>query len=245
MDLSSLNAKQKQIYEQFKEDPDFDMEAALAKFQKAPTQARQVKKVKETKESVSRELRLVIEILHRRVELVQRACGECNRTFACDYLYAAFCSDACRAANLFRLTGIIWDADKSERERWSGEPPSIIKPETLEQLHNFAKTILAIPTADAYVARGVDILATTGSTAAKQSKDAESNPVGKSETPTKELRDVPNSLQPTTTRINANSGKAAEVMAIRSGQEAQALKEKLASGKITKLEYQMALADLF
>lgn len=231
MDLSSLNAKQKQIYEQFKDDPDFDMETALAKFQKAPTQARQIKRVKEPKESLSRELRLVIEILHRRVELVQRACGECGRTFACDYLYAAFCSDQCRAANLFRLTGIIWDSDKSERERWSGEPPSIIKPETLEQLHNFAKAILAIPTADAYVARGVDILATTASTAAKHSENAESNSARESEAPTGKVRDVPDSLQ--------------QVVAIRSGQEAQALKEKLASGEITKLEYQLALADLF
>ena len=230
MELSKLNAKQRQIYEQFKDDPDFDMETALAKFQKAPTQARQIKRVKEPKESVSRELRLVIEILHRRVELVQRACGECGKTFACDYLYAAFCSDQCRAANLFRLTGIIWDPDKSERERWAGEPPSIIKPETLEQLHAFAKAILSIPTADRYVGRQ-DILATYASPGTANVDGAKSNPVGESETSTGKVRDVPDSLQ--------------QVVAIRSGQEAQALKEKLASGEITKLEYQLALADLF
>lgn len=245
MDLSSLNAKQKQIYEQFKDDPDFDMETALAKFQKAPTQARQIKRVKEPKESISRELRLVIEILHRRVELVQRACGECGKTFACDYLYAAFCSDQCRAANLFRLTGIIWDPDKSERERWAGEPPSIIKPETLEQLHNFAKAILAIPTADAYVGRGPDVLATSAQTTIGFVEVSKSTAVGESEASTGKVRDVPNSLQQATTRTNAGSVKAAEVMAIRSGTEAQALKEKLASGEITKLEYQLALADLF
>jgi len=231
VDLSNLNAKQKQIYEQFKDDPDFDMEAALAKFQKAPTQARQIKRIKEPKESVSRELRLVIEILHRRVELVQRACGECGKTFACDYLYAAFCSDQCRAANLFRLTGIIWDPDKSERERWSGEPPSIIKPETLEQLHNFAKAILAIPTADAYVGRGPDVLATSTQATIGFAEISESNPVEESEASTGKVRDVPNSLQ--------------QVVAVRESNEAQALKEKLASGEITKLEYQLALADLF
>lgn len=230
MDLSNLNAKQKQIYEQFKDDPDFDMEAALAKFQKAPTQARQIKRVKEPKESVSRELRLVIEILHRRVELVQRACGECGKTFACDYLYAAFCSDQCRAANLFRLTGIIWDPDKSERERWSGEPPSIIKPETLEQLHNFAKAILAIPTADKYVERQ-GVLANYASSGATHVDDRESVRIGTPETSTGKVRN--------------NSTTLEQVVAVRSGQEAQALKEKLASGEITKLEYQLALADLF
>lgn len=233
MDLSSLNAKQKQIYEQFKDDPDFDMETALAKFQKAPTQARQVKRVKEPKESISRELRLVIEILHRRVELVQRACGECGKTFACDYLYASFCSDQCRAANLFRLTGIIWDSDKSERERWSGEPPSIIKPETLEQLHNFAKAILSIPTADRYVGRQ-DILATYASPGtANVGGLTKFDSVGEESKAT------------TQDKVRNNSTALEQVVAVRSGQEAQALKEKLASGEITKLEYQLALADLF
>lgn len=233
MDLSNLNAKQRAIYEQFKDDPDFDMEAALAKFQKAPTQARQIKRVKEPKESVSRELRLVIEILHRRVELVQRACGECGKTFACDYLYAAFCSDQCRAANLFRLTGIIWDPDKSERERWAGEPPSIIKPETLEQLHNFAKAILSIPTADNYVERQAVLAAYASPGTAHVGGSTGIDSVGEESKAT------------TANKVHNNSTALEQVVAIRSGTEAQALKEKLASGEITKLEYQLALADLF
>lgn len=150
IDTTKLNAKQKQIYEQFKDDPDFDMERALEKFAKAPTQARKVQKVTDTKEASSRELRLVVELLHRKIELVQRACRECGRTFACDFLYVAFCSDSCRAANLFSTTGIAWDTDKPERERWGGEPPSVIRPSTLEQLVAFAENILAIPEASHY-----------------------------------------------------------------------------------------------
>lgn len=237
IDTAKLNAKQRQIYEQFKDDPDFDMEKALAKFQKAPTQARQVKRVKDTNESVSRELRLVIEFLHRKVELVQRKCGICGRTFACDYLYVAFCSDTCRADYIFREYGITWDASKPERERWNGEPPSIIKPETLEFLVAFAENILAIPTADKFVGRQIPQRTDAGVISGPDNKrqlpalpNAQSTSTDKSEdTPAREVHNI----------------SSAHVKAIREGDTAKALKEKLEAGEMTKVEYQLALADLF
>ena len=225
IDTTKLNAKQRQIYEQFKDDPDFDMERALEKFAKAPTQARKVQKVTDTKEASSRELRLVVELLHRKIELVQRACTECGRTFACDFLYVAFCSDSCRAANLFATTGIAWDTDKSERERWGGEPPSVIKPSTLEQLVAFAENILAIPDASHYVGRR-----------STNKYDSDENNAAardrKSQASTGQVRDVSDS------RIEA-------VKQVRESDEVKALKEKLASGELSKIEYQLALADLF
>ena len=240
IDTTKLNAKQKQIYEQFKDDPDFDMERALEKFAKAPTQARKVQKVTDTKEASSRELRLVVELLHRKIELVQRACTECGRTFACDFLYVAFCSDSCRAANLFTTTGIAWDTDKSERERWGGEPPSVIKPSTLEQLVAFAEKILAIPDASHYVGRrstnkydsDENNAAAIASPTVRVDIDNENTRDRKSETSTGQVRDVSNS------RIEA-------VKQIRESDKVKALKEKLASGELSKIEYQLALADLF
>ncbi len=241
IDTTKLNAKQKQIYEQFKDDPDFDMERALEKFAKAPTQARKVQKVTDTKEASSRELRLVVELLHRKIELVQRACTECGRTFACDFLYVAFCSDSCRAANLFATTGIAWDTDKPERERWGGEPPSVIKPSTLEQLVAFAENILAIPDASHYVGRQISnnysknnegVASNNPSSRVSVNIDNENTRDRKSETSTVQVRDVSNS------RIEA-------VKQIRDSDEVKALKEKLASGELSKIEYQLALADLF
>lgn len=237
VDTAKLNAKQRQIYEQFKDDPDFDMEKALVKFQKAPAQARQVKRVKDSGESVSRELRLVIEILHRKVELVQRKCGICGRTFACDYLYVAFCSDTCRAEHIYQESGIVWNSEKPERERWGGEPPSVIKPETLEFLVAFAQNILAIPEAIHYVGRQVprnrsDARPDMGNEPAQRiqpTQDASSVGIGKPKAPTGEVRNV----------------SSAHVKAVREGDTAKALKEKLEAGEMTKVEYQLALADLF
>ena len=237
MELSKLNTKQKQIYEQFKDDPDFDMEKALAKFQKTPTQARQVRRIKDSGESISRELRLVIEILHRKVELVQRTCGVCGRTFAADYLYVAFCSDTCRAEHIYQESGIVWNPEKPERERWGGEPPSVIKPETLEFLVAFAQSILAIPEAVHYIGREVPRNRSNagpdmGNEPVQRVQPIESVKsarTGKSEAPSGQVRDV----------------SSAHVKAIREGDTAKALKEKLETGEITKVEYQLALADLF
>lgn len=217
INTATLNTKQKQIYEQFKDDPDFDMEKALAKFQKAPSQARQIKRVKDTNESVGRELRLVIEFLHRKVELVQRKCLVCARVFAADYLYVAICSDICRAQYIFTEYGIIWDPDKPERERWDGEPPSIIKPETFEFLATFAKRILAIPEASHYVGRK-----------------------------------VPAQIQPTENAsitqhqaVKSDTDRINQIRAVKESEKANELKRRLDSGEISKIDYQMALADLF
>lgn len=240
IDTASLNVKQRQIYEQFKDDPDFDMEKALAKFQKAPAQARQVKRVKDTNESVSRELRLVIEFLHRKVELVQRKCIVCARTFAADYLYVALCSDTCRAQYIFAEYGIAWDPDKPERERWNGEPPSIIKPETLEFLVAFAENILAIPNASHYVGRrstnkynsDENNAAAIAPPTVRINTSDQSNRDRKSETSNGEVRDI-------------SSSRIEIVTQVRQGEKAQALKKQLAAGEISKVEYQLALADLF
>jgi len=235
IDMTKLNAKQKQIYEQFKDDPDFDMERALEKFAKAPTQARKVQKVTDTKEASSRELRLVVELLHRKIELVQRDCKECSRTFACDFLYVAFCSDACRAANLYRTMGITWDSTKSERERWGGEPPSTIKPETLQQLIAFAQAILALPTAADYVGRNIpSVLAGTGSTSNQNIKSIDNDGI------------TPKSNNTSQAHVhNMADARIEAVKQVRESDEVKALKEKLASGELSKIEYQLALADLF
>lgn len=242
IDTTKLNAKQKQIYQQFKDDPDFDMEKALARFAKAPTQARKVQKVTDTKEAASRELRLVIELLHRKIELVQRACGECGRTFACDFLYVAFCSDSCRATNLFNTTGIAWDIDKSEKERWGGEPPSVIKPKTLQRLVAFAESILCIPDAAHYAGRSINHGSSHAATEQPDRVQTHTNneSYGVSEAVLdREVHNIP------PTRVSASKNPVEAVKEVRESEEVAALKLKLKSGELSKIEYQLALADLF
>lgn len=228
---ANLNRRQRQIYNQFKDDPDFDMEKALAVYATPKTAARQVKRVKDTGEAASREIRLIIELLHRRVELVQRKCLVCSRTFACDYLYTALCSDTCRAEYIYSEYGITWDSEKSEQERWGGQPPSIIKPETLEQLRAFAQAILDIPTPADYVGR--DVPANSNGLVTAREED------------TYTVRTVIKNGTQQQENYNDSSDPLTSVRATKSSDEAQALKKALDEGSITKTEYLMQLADLF
>lgn len=233
---ANLNRKQRQIYNQFKDDPDFDMEKALAVYATPKTAARQVKRVKDTGEASSREIRLVIELLHRRVELVQRKCLVCSRTFACDYLYTALCSDTCRAEYIYSEYGITWDSEKSEQERWGGQPPSIIRPETFEQLRTFAQAILELPTPDDFVGRTIP---------SQYSSEAISR--ANSENGVSVVSDTKSVILSPETSGTASSVSEplATVRAAKESDEAQALKKALDEGNITKTEYLMQLADLF
>lgn len=241
IDTAKLNAKQRQVYEQFKDDPDFDMETALAKFAKPVAAVRSIKRVKDTNESVSRELRVVLEFLHRRVEIVQRPCIVCARTFAADYLYVAICSDTCRAEYIYREYGIIWDADKTERERWDGEPPSIIKPQALEQLKAFAKAILDLPTPADFIGRKIpQQTSSVGNLPAEHANNSIPAEPTLGATAPKNKSEVHN-----VSGSHSSGNPAERVKEVRASQEVQELKAKLASGEITKVEYQFALADLF
>lgn len=71
-------------------------------------------------------------------------CKSCGREFATNYRYNRHCSDECLAQSLSDRMGFRWDPDRSAEDRWKGEPPTIISPDTLETLKTWAKQILEL-----------------------------------------------------------------------------------------------------
>ena len=150
IDVASLNAQQRKIYDSFKDVPGFDMEQALAGLASKPS-GRPAKESKprptNTQDSVQREGRLVLELLEKAdTPLVKKACKRCKRDYLANYEHTAYCSDTCRIEQFKAEYGFTWNPDKTEGERWGFwlVPPSTITPETLAQLQEFAKRILSL-----------------------------------------------------------------------------------------------------
>lgn len=79
-----------------------------------------------------------------------KACKECGEQFGTNYKYVAYCSNACRALALRKLS-IKWDPLKKEEQRWGSESnpsqlPIIISKSALEQLRRIVDDIQAIQT---------------------------------------------------------------------------------------------------
>lgn len=159
MDLSKLNAKQKQAYaawQEMDEDVRPDLETMLAKYSTAAQKAKAPAKIPEQKAAILRENRAVIMHLEKRGELVKVICWQCKQEFAADYLYVRLCSDDCAAQYLWDQQQIRWDPEKDPDERWGfGIPPAIITPKTWAKMQDWAKRILAVKSLDEF--RGVPI----------------------------------------------------------------------------------------
>lgn len=59
---------------------------------------------------------------------------ECGEYFGTSYRSVAYCSNACRGKAFKDQTGMDIDWSKSAHERWGGDPPLIIDPDTLKNL---------------------------------------------------------------------------------------------------------------
>jgi len=149
IDYDKLTTKQKQTYDFLvkvaKQPINEKLEAALGLVAKPKPRVR--KEAHEDKEAIAREAEGVLLHLRRVDTLMQKECLECHRAFATNYHYAGRCSDDCIKASLHRV-GIEWNPEKTPQERWNGpdvngEIPTIITPETLQFLKNWAMTILS------------------------------------------------------------------------------------------------------
>lgn len=98
----------------------------------------------ETADAIDKEATLVLKSLFRPTSVVTRECKHCNQHFQTDYAYKFYCTRKCLKSAL-EAVGIDWDPDKTEADRWGGEPPSTIYPETLKKLREWAIKILEHP----------------------------------------------------------------------------------------------------
>lgn len=88
-----------------------------------------------------REAELVLSALYGLDTIRVRNCKQCNSEFGTNYNYERYCSNTCRQAALAGR-GITWSIDKTEDQRWRGQAPSTIAPQTLVQLKAWARRLL-------------------------------------------------------------------------------------------------------
>lgn len=104
----------------------------------------QVKKSAKEPESVlsrEKEATLVLKSIRYLTSVVTRTCKNCKQDFQTDYYFKYYCSRNCLKKALEDI-GLEWDPGKTDHERWHGEPPATIYPETLKILKKWAKKIL-------------------------------------------------------------------------------------------------------
>jgi hypothetical protein len=76
---------------------------------------------------------------------LDKKCKNCNRPFATNYKYVAFCSMKCRKQDLEAI-GIQWDPSKTEEQRWEGlgvQVPGVVPPAAILALQNLARKFAA------------------------------------------------------------------------------------------------------
>ena len=98
--------------------------------------------IAEQRATAVREAEAVLFTLHSATSIEVHKCKGCGREFATNYRYNRHCSDECLAESLQNRMGIKWDPNKSAEERWKGEPPTIISPDTLQVLKAWARDLL-------------------------------------------------------------------------------------------------------
>jgi hypothetical protein len=101
----------------------------------------QPKVIEETHAVKVREAEAVLKHLYHVHTLRQAACKNCGELFATNYEYQQHCSDECLRRTVVKL-GLKWHPEKKPEDRWQGEPPSVIAPETLVILKKWAREII-------------------------------------------------------------------------------------------------------
>jgi len=86
-------------------------------------------------ENLERQGEAALAFLARPSRFVTKQCTYCQEYFGTNYNSVGYCSNLCRDKHFRQQTGykVDWGA-KSDKERWGGEPPLIIDPETLRHL---------------------------------------------------------------------------------------------------------------
>jgi hypothetical protein len=118
-----------------------------------PTKIEEVKadisEVVASKGNASRDLESVLLFLEAPPKrFIKKICKQCDQEFATSYKYVSYCSDRCRAIALKEMTGIVYNLQKPEAQRWGSEqfplePPLVIPPAALKTMVRFAHHILS------------------------------------------------------------------------------------------------------
>jgi hypothetical protein len=81
--------------------------------------------------------------LQRPHAVIYRKCKHCDELFGTNYRFTAYCGNNCRIKDFEESTGMQWTRNKSEEERWGGEPPLTIDPAMVSRMLEFASTIIS------------------------------------------------------------------------------------------------------
>lgn len=86
-------------------------------------------------ENLERQGEAALAFLDRPTRFITKQCIYCQEYFGTNYRSVGYCSNLCRDKHFRQQTGykVDWGA-KSDKDRWGGEPPLIIDPETLKHL---------------------------------------------------------------------------------------------------------------
>lgn len=95
------------------------------------------------RETTHREAEAVLLSLYSGRTLEEHTCKSCGRKFLTNYVYNRHCTEECLRDSLGRR-GLRWDPSRQAADRWCGEPPASITPDTLEFLKKWARNLLAI-----------------------------------------------------------------------------------------------------
>lgn len=99
---------------------------------------------RESAEAIDREAYAVLRFINKPQSLILKTCSQCGEKFRTNYSYQGLCSRGCLKSALEAI-GLVWNPNKTEQDRWQGEPPVSIKPETLKMLRQWATQILEMP----------------------------------------------------------------------------------------------------
>lgn len=85
---------------------------------------------------------LVLKSLHYRHALMMKKCRWCGQTFSTNYCSVSLCSTACRKSEFYEKYGIRYGAINAP-SLYEYEPASIIPPDDLKSLYEYAKALVA------------------------------------------------------------------------------------------------------
>lgn len=120
------------------------MDGLAAMLAQYGTTADVIEEIKETaptdRNAISRQGEAVLLFLESPAKFTSKQCKWCEEYFGTNYRSVAYCSDNCRSRALNDIFGMKFNwVDKSEEQRWGGEPPLIIPPKAFALLEKYVR----------------------------------------------------------------------------------------------------------
>lgn len=98
-------------------------------------------------ETKQMQLEGALDVLSKPNKYQFKRCKRCLVGFGTTYTFVAYCSDSCRKIHWEEQVKVPWNyMGKPAEEIWNGEPPMVIKPETLDKIKKLAHLLqIAFP----------------------------------------------------------------------------------------------------